>query len=222
MKSSLIRPLAPALLIAAFALSACSGEEQAAFVETASTSATAEAPAEAPAETAAGDGATTTRDTSAETQNVSQESAAAAGVDLSDTSDPVATATVPAVVGGDPEATMDISLLSLRRDGQTLVGLFSFTVNSGKDSETDNLYTYLGARSWAPYLVDTTNLTRYDVLSNETGAIKAMTDSISSGRFHPGQTTFGYAAFAAPPSDVSSMTVSLVDGAPAAVNVAIQ
>lgn len=217
MKSSRIRPLAPALLIAAFALSACSGEEEAAFVETASTS----APAEAPAEPAAGDD-TTARDTSAETQNVAQDSAAAAGVDLSDTSDPVATATVPAVVVGDPEATMDISLLSLSRDGKTLVGLFSFTVNSGKDSETDNLYSYLGAASWAPYLVDTTNLTRHDVLSDETGVTKAVTDSISSGLFHPGQTTFGYAAFAAPPSDVSSMTVSLVDGAPAAMNVPIQ
>lgn len=219
MTSSLTRPLAPALLAAALALSACSSEKPAAFVDTPSTSQAAEAPVEGDGSADAEGG---TGDTSAETQNAEEESAAAAGVNLSDVSDPVVTATVPAVVAGDPKATMDISLLSLSRDGQTLVGLFSFTVNSSMVDETDNLYSYLGGKSWSPYLVDTANLTRYDVLSNESGSIAAVTDSISSVRFHPGQTSFGYAAFAVPPEDVTSMTVNLMDGAPAAVNVPIQ
>jgi len=203
MTSSLTRPLAPALLVAALALSACSGEEEAAFVESASAS-----PSQAP-------------DASAETDAVTQESAAAAGVDLSDISNPIAAATAPAQVRGDPEATMDVRLLSLTRDGQTLIGIFSFTVNSELvDEETASLFGYLGNAFWTPYLVDATNLTRHDVLSGE-GGVQTVTDS-AGVRFSPGQTLFGYAAFAAPPEDITSVTVSLVDSAPAAVNVPIQ
>lgn len=48
-----------------------------------------------------------------------------------------------------------------------------------------------------------------------------MTD-YQGAKFRPGQTFYAYASFAAPPTDVTSITVSLTDGAPAAAQVPIR
>ena len=67
--------------------------------------------------------------------------------------------------------------------------------------------------------MDTANLARHGVLGDFPH--EAVTEQIKTS-FRPGQTYFAYAAFAAPAAEVTSMTVSMVDGAPPATNVAIQ
>lgn len=225
MKLALHRPLVPLSMALALGLtlSACSEDEPAAFEDTATQGSVAgsepteeteddAAPTAETGPTAESDTADTTATDGSD--DVTARSAEAAGVDLSAIGDPIATTTVPAVVEGDNEATMDVCLYSLTRDGETLVGAFSFQVNSetGAD-DARRIYDYLGHHRWTPHLVDTTNLTRHDVLAQ--GSVLAMTDDLGV-KFRPGQTLFAYAAFAAPPADVDTMTVSLVDsGAPA-------
>ncbi|MEI2776002.1 MAG: hypothetical protein V9G19_08525 [Tetrasphaera sp.] len=142
------------------------------------------------------------------------DSAAAAGIDLTTLGEPIATAEIPASVEGDPKATMKVVLHSLTREGETLVGTYSFTLESTADPEKDAwLYDYLGDHSWSPHLIDPVNLARHDVL--EADLKWAKTDSQGS-KFGPGDTFYTYAAFAAPPAGVTSMTAILVEGAPPA------
>src|SRR5699024_8865502 len=51
-----------------------------------------------------------------------------APIDLGELPQSIATASVPATVDGDPEATLTVSLHELRRDGKRLTALFSFLV----------------------------------------------------------------------------------------------
>lgn len=214
MTHALHRPLAPLALSVALALSlaACSQDAPAQFEDTATQQMSS------PSTEAAG--ATPTGSDAEDTDDVTAQSAVAAGVDLASVGDPIATVSVPAQVEGDPEATMDISLYSLTRDGETVIGIYSFTVRSetGAD-DAEWIYDYLGKQGWVPHLIDTQNLTRHDVLRQ--GATLAMTD-YQGVQFRPGQTLFAYAAFAAPPADVTTMTVSLVDGAAAVPEVPVR
>lgn len=129
------------------------------------------------------------------------------------------TVTVPAVVKDDPAATMEVNLLGLRRQDKVVVATYSFVVKSDKSTTARWLYSYLGDKGWKPTLVDTKNLKLHDVLEGDGG--KAMTESQGS-MFAPGQTYFAYAAFAAPPADVTDMTVKAVDGGAAFLAVPLQ
>lgn len=234
MKTSRRRAFVPLALAAALALSACSGEEPAQFEETAQGASAAgadETTDKAEADDAADDrpsaddaGVAATGEApgsgdeaSQETDDVSGQSAAAAGIDPQTLGDPIATVTIPAVVEGDPDATMEVSLYSLVRDGNTVVGTYSFRVDSDEERERW-IYHYLGGASWRPFLVDTVNLNRHDVLGE--GAHLAATDG-QGAQFRPGTTFYAYASFAAPPPDVTTMTAYLVDGAPAIPDVEI-
>lgn len=247
MKNALHRPLVPLALAAALALSACSNEEPATFEDTGAQAAqqaqetsagagqdqaepddqelTDDQPADqagagaTEAATGAADAAGATAGSPAD-EGSSEGSAAAAGVEPAELGEPIGTAVVPATVSGDPEATMEVSLYSLQRDGSTVVGTYSFTVHS-EDGDDDArwIYHYLGDASWAPFLVDTTNLTRHDVLGES--ATRAMTD-FQGAKFRPGTTFYAYASFAAPPEGVTTMTAYVVDGAPAIPDVEIQ
>ncbi|MFX0539420.1 hypothetical protein ACQBAT_12205 [Ornithinimicrobium sp. Y1847] len=153
--------------------------------------------------------------------DVSAQSAQQAGIDLRELGEPIATTRVPARIAEDDEATMDVSIYRLERQGETLVGTFSFRVNSEHrftSATNQRLYDYLGSGYWNPFLVDTQNLNRHDVLKHS--AVEAKTDVLSV-RMQPGQIVYGYAVFAAPPADVDTMSVNMVDGAPA-VEVPIQ
>lgn len=142
-----------------------------------------------------------------------------APVDLDQLPEAIASASVPAHVDGDPDATLTVSLHELRRDGKRLIALFSFLVESTNEDEANWLYDYLGGDSWDPYLIDPVNLTKHLVL---TGAgQRAQTDS-QGAEFRPGQTLHGYAMFAAPPEDVTAMDVMLVEGAALATGVEIR
>lgn len=211
MKNTLHHSLAPLALVAALTLSACSGEE-ASFEDTATQPTTGSEDVVAE-EAITEDGEATTED------DVTAQSAAAAGVDLTDLGEPVGTATIPAIVDADPDATMDITLHELRRAGDTVVGTYSFLVDS-EDETPQRLYDYLGLQQWSPFLVDTVNLNRHDVLGPFTES-RVMTQSTGS-KFRPGQTFYAMAVFAAPPAEVTTMTAQLVDGAPAVTEVPIR
>lgn len=144
---------------------------------------------------------------------------AAAGVDLTGLGEPAATAVVPAVVEGDPEATMTVATYALQRRGETVVATFSFRVESeAADPAPARLYDYLGG-FWYPYAVDTVNLAKHEVV--ESGGTKAVT-SDTGMRYSPGQTFYAYAVFAAPPQDVTTMDASLGDGVPMATEVPLR
>lgn len=233
MKTTRFNPLVPLALATALTLSACSDGETATFEPTGQEAAAEqETPAEAQAaqETQAGtqtqDSATvdSTADqedgTAEETDDTTQQSAAAAGINLLDLGDPIGTVTIPATVEGDDEATMDVSLYGLRRDGNTVVATYSFHVNSdGGSTDPRWIWHYLGQNAWGPFLVDADNLKRHDVLGS--GLTRTMTASQGT-KFRPGTTFYAYASFAAPPENVTTMTVHLVDGAPGVPDVEIQ
>ena len=234
MKPTLHRPLVPLTmaLVLGLTVSACSQDEPAVFETATTQDSVADEAAEPAGEESADDGPTTAGTGSADgsgaadstaddaSYDVTARSAAAAGVDLAAVGDPIGTTTVPAVVEGDNAATMDVSLYSLTRDGETVVAVYSFHVNSETGADTAKaLYHYLGNRRWTPHLIDTTNLTRHDVLAG--GTTQAMTDS-QRAHFRPGQTLFAYAAFAAPPEDVDTMTASVVDGGAVVQEVPVQ
>lgn len=154
---------------------------------------------------------------------VVDEDAQAAGVDLTDVGEPIASAEVPAAVEGDPEATMTVSLHGLTRQDETLVAVYSFRVEASEAASTDPrwIYHYAGDQGWNPYAVDTTNFNRHGVLSDSTGTIRSQTE-YQGTKFRPGQTLYAYAMFAAPPEDVTTMDVLLIDGAPLATEVEIR
>lgn len=148
--------------------------------------------------------------------SVEASSAAQAGVDLTNLPAPIASATVAAKVNSDPDAKLTINLHQLRRTGKVVTATFSFQVTSTV-AESDSLFDYLGQQSWWPYLVDTQNLKRHDVVVG--GGARAKTDDLSA--FAPGQTLYAYAMFAAPPQDVTAVDVQMIGGAPTATNVPI-
>lgn len=169
----------------------------------------------------------------AETQESAQESgeaagskgesgsAEAAGLNPNDLPDPVASQEIPAAVDGDDKATMTVDLFPLKRQGETVVAQFAFTVNSEKtdeDDDGDDLYGYLGDASWNPFLVDSRNLRKHNVLDKFPQ--RAQT-SYQSTKFKPGQTHYAFAVFAAPPQDVDEVEVSVVDGMNLATGVKI-
>lgn len=162
----------------------------------------------APGDTAASD---------EEGADISATTAEAAGLDPGNLPEPVSTATIPAVVENDPEATRDVALYGLHRQDGVVVGTYSFTVNSTGD-EPDWLYGYLGQTGWHPFLIDTVNLTKHDVLEGEG---RAQTD-YQGPEFRPGQTYYAFAMFAAPPEDVTTMDAHVIDGFPAVSGVPIQ
>ncbi|SMY03271.1 hypothetical protein [Brevibacterium aurantiacum] len=139
-------------------------------------------------------------------------SAEAAGLDPNNLPDPVATQDIPATVKGDDEATMTVQLFPLKRQGETVVAQFAFTVNSDKadeDDDGDDLYGYLGDASWTPFLVDSQNLRKHHVLKY---TVDRAQTGYQSTTFKPGQTHYAFAVFAAPPPDVNEVEVSVVDG----------
>lgn len=135
-------------------------------------------------------------------------SAEAAGLDLNDLPDPIASQDIPAVVEGDDDATMTVDLFALKRQGETVVGQFGFTVNSSS-TEEDWLYGYLGDSGWSPFLVDSQNLRKHSVLKK---SINRAQTAVQGPKFTPGETYYAFAVFAAPPPDVDEVEVSVVDG----------
>lgn len=148
---------------------------------------------------------------------VVDEDTRAAGVDPGKVGDPIASAEAPAIVKGDPKATVTVNLHSLTRSGATVVAVYSFQVHSTHTDHEGDLYDYFGD-GWHPFLIDTKNLNRHDVMTGDGPAQTAY----QGANFRPGQTFYAFAVFAAPPADVTTMDASLADGTPMATEVPLR
>jgi hypothetical protein len=147
--------------------------------------------------------------------------ASAAGIDPANPPKPLGTVTIPAVVKDDPKATLKIDLLGLKRQDKMLIATYAFTVTSTGESKARWLYDYLGDQGWSPTLVDTKNLKLHKPLRAPGGGDIAAT-SYQGNKFAPGQVSYAFAVFGAPPEDVREMTVNVSDGAPPLVGMPIQ
>ena len=153
---------------------------------------------------------------------VIDEDSGLTAADITKLGDPVATAEIPALVDGDPAATMTVNLYGLKRDGKTVVGTYSFTVNTtAPDPKAVSLFSVLGDMIWFPYLVDSENLNKHLPLGGKQRLAMALTDSTFL-KVTPGATLYGYAVFAAPPEDVDTMDAVIAEGAPMATDVELR
>lgn len=206
-----VRRAVPLLLGATLAaLTGCSGGQIAGFADSTTT---------APANTRPADDTPTTSASSTSSSSSPAGDTSSTGVGDSQPvslGDPIATATIPAALDGDPKATLTVKLHSLTRRGQTLIGNFSFTLNSTTSTdptEMTSLFRLLGDRTWSPTLIDTTNLKRHAVLDGDSIWDEAATSS-GDTKLGAGDTVAAFAAFAAPPAEVTSMVVNMAEGAP--------
>ena len=206
-----VRRAVPLLLGATFALTGCSGGQIAGFADSTTTAPANTRPADDTPATSASSTSTTSSpaETTSSTTGVGDSQPVSLG-------DPIATATIPAALDGDPKATLTVKLYSLTRRGQTLIGNFSFTLNSTTSTdptEMTSLFRLLGDRTWSPTLIDTTNLKRHAVLDGDSIWDDAATSS-GDTKLGAGDTVAAFAAFAAPPAEVTSMVVNMAEGAP--------
>ncbi|QIK72950.1 hypothetical protein G7070_12585 [Propioniciclava coleopterorum] len=144
------------------------------------------------------------------TDSVAQESAKKAGIDLTELGDPIGSATIPAQGTDSAEDTLTVTLHQLKRVGPSVLGVYSFEVESSS-TDAQTLRAYLGGLPWRPYLIDQVNLTKHAVLEGGTASARTDSDSV---RFAPGQTHYAYAYFAGPPADVTAMDAIITEGAP--------
>ncbi len=151
----------------------------------------------------------------------SQQAAEQAGIDTKNLPTPLATATVPGQIDGDPAATLDIAVLQLRRSGKTVVLTYSVTPHTTQD-KADNLYQWFGESGTQPTLVDTTNLRLHRIPEQSNGVSGDVMTNLVNLKAASGQTVYVYAVFAAPPDDVTTMSVNVADGIPAMIDVPVQ
>lgn len=203
--------LTAAVAAAGLTLAGCSGSD--------------DQPAESPA-TGVADESTTTNDEGAADEATEGSSgdpteqradgSAEAGVDPANPPEPIATVEMPARGGGNTEATVKVDLLDLRREDKLLVMTVGFTPEQEEgEGEPQNLFQWLGSKSWSPQVVDSTNLTIHDVVAAEgsVGGQGEVKTAVVGNRFAPGQTQYGVAVFAAPPAG-ATLSIKVTDGAP--------
>lgn len=145
------------------------------------------------------------------------ESLAEAGVDVVTLGEPAATFEKEVTISGDNDAVLVVDVYPLQRDGDllTLVAGVRLDARSG----AGNLRALLGdGGPVRPILIDTDNLRTHGIV--QAGGAYLTTDSLMT-RVEAGQTRYFYGVYAAPPEDVTSMTV-IFDGMPAVTNVPIR
>lgn len=215
---SMSRPRAAGILAltlaAALTLTACSGEDGS--TDPGAQEQTAQ---QTPAEDAPDDAATSQGGASDEPGDDAgeAESLAESGVDLVTLGEPAATFEKEVTISGDNDAVLVVDVYPLQRDGDllTLVAGVRLDARSGGG----NLRSLLGEGSPVrPILIDTENLRTHSVV--QAGSAYLTTDTLMT-RVQAGQTRYYHAFYAAPPEDVTSMTVTF-DGVPALPNVPIR
>jgi hypothetical protein len=194
--------------VAALALSvaACSSEEKS---PAGSGSGTASA---APS---ASSGAAASAAPSADPQ---ENGSAAAGVGLEALANPIATVEAKTGMEDDPEGTVKVDVLGLKRKDKLLILTAAVTPKTSL-AERQSLFEALGHHSWFPKLVDTANLKQYSVVRSGGSRLSSGDLTVESAS---GQPMFVYAVFAAPPADVTSINVLFADSVPVLTNVPIQ
>jgi hypothetical protein len=148
------------------------------------------------------------------------EAARAAGVDPTSPPTSVASVTMPGrTIDGTP-TELAVDLFSLKRQDELLVLTIGITPDADVEGKATSFLGWTGT-TWSPSLVDTKNLKLHRVVETAGTRVATGTGAVSTS-FGPGQTLYLYAVFAAPPQDVTTMTVKPVDGAPALTGVTIR
>lgn len=146
------------------------------------------------------------------------ESAAEAGIDPHALGDPVGTYEVGAAGTQDPDATMRAEIFPLQREGDIVTLVTRWTLDA-QESESGSFRALLGQASGlgTVSLVDPVNLRHHRVVEAGGRALASPTLDTYKG----GGSRYWSAVFAAPPEDVTSMTV-LFPGLPAVPDVPIR
>jgi hypothetical protein len=147
-----------------------------------------------------------------------ENGSAAAGVGLEALDNPIATVKARTGMEKDPEGTVKVDILGLKRKDKLLI-LTAAVTPTNSLAEPQSLFRVLGSHSWSPTLVDTTNLKQYSVVRAKGGRLASGDLSVKAGS---GQPMFVYAVFAAPPADVTKINILFADSIPALTDVTIQ
>lgn len=145
---------------------------------------------------------------------------AGGGQDKANYPAPVFTTERPVEVKEDPNATLTVNLHQLKREGETVTAYVSFTLNTTA-KEAKGFFYLNGSSRWRPFLLDNVNLKKHTPLSTTNSQHYAMTP-MEDVDLMPGQTTYAFATFAAPPQDVKNMDVNLLDGVEVAKGVEVK
>ena len=146
-----------------------------------------------------------------------ENGSAAAGVGLEALANPIATVEAKTGMEKDPEGTVKVDLLGLKRKDRLLI-LTAAVTPTNSLAEPQSLFQVLGSHTWRPTLVDTKNLKQYSVVRSG-GPLSSGDLSAKAGS---GQPMFVYAVFAAPPADVTTINVLFADTIPAFTDVPVQ
>jgi hypothetical protein len=209
MPAKALRPLA-AVLAGALLLTACSGSSD-----------------DDPAPSSASESESATSGSSEagsapEDESPLGQAARVAGVDPANPPEPIASTTMPA--GGPGEQANDTSLrvdlIVLRRQDNILILTVAFTPEGEGDTAAP-YYGWTGTR-YEPAIIDGVNLKKHEVVTaTSAGGVQTATGPTST-RFGFGETFYTYAVFAAPPEDVTTVTVHTGTGAAPFTDVTIQ
>lgn len=145
----------------------------------------------------------------------SDNGAADAGIDANNPPKALSTHVITAV--DKPLSEAKVSLLSLRRNGETATLLLSVTptMSEGAKSESVSLYSALG--NFTPNLLDAPNLLRYSPLKADSTDVATSTSGVN---LYDGKPTYYYAVFPAPKGD--KVDVQLGAGLPSFTGVTVQ
>ncbi|RCV56120.1 hypothetical protein DEF23_13115 [Marinitenerispora sediminis] len=103
----------------------------------------------------------------------------------------------------DREGEARVQVHALRVRGELAQLTLTVTAGRGGDGQGDNLYSLYGSVVTEPYLVDTANLTRYNVVRDSDGIAQAP-DVVDTRLVFDQPVDLSY-TFAAPPDDVTAM-----------------
>lgn len=141
-----------------------------------------------------------------------------AGVDPTKPPKPIASVTMPANSEADEPTDMTVDLISLKRQGDLMVLTVGVTPDKASKAKPSTFFKWTQS-VFSPQVIDTKNLKVHNVAKAD--SLQVATGS-STVEFGPDQTMYMYAAFAAPPEDVDTVTVKAVEGAPPFTGVKVQ
>lgn len=150
--------------------------------------------------------------------NPEENGSAAAGVGLEALANPIATVEAKTGMEQDPEGTVKVDVLGLKRKDKLLVLTAAVTPQNSL-AEPQSLFRVLGSHSWMPTLVDTVNLKQYSPVRAGGTSLRTGDLMVKAGS---GQPMFVYAVFAAPPADVTKINVLFADSIPVLTDVPVQ
>ena len=151
-------------------------------------------------------------------KEVLDNGATSAGIDPMKPPKPVTSLTAPATFEKDPGATTRFDIYSIKRQGKLAILTLSVTPTFST-VEPESLFSLMGNNSFRPTLIDPVNLREYKVVSSGSGNLSS---NDMSAKTLSGKPMFLWAAFAAPPTNVSRVTLNLYDTLPGITGVPVQ